>query len=109
MSSTTLLISQAQILLSDGSIMTGDVRIHNGVISQVAREITPTENDKIVDATGLTLLPGVIAPQVHFREPGLEHKEDLFTASCACAKGGGHFFFRNAQYSTFNYYSSSIR
>jgi dihydroorotase len=34
------------------------------------------------------LLPGVIDPQVHFREPGLEHKEDLFTASCACAKGG---------------------
>jgi dihydroorotase len=31
------------------------------------------------------LLPGVIDPQVHFREPGLEHKEDLFTASCACA------------------------
>jgi len=30
----------------------------------------------------------VIDPQVHFREPGLEHKEDLFTASCACAKGG---------------------
>ena len=68
--------------------MTGDVRIRDGVISQVAKEITPTENDKIVDATGLTLLPGVIAPQVHFREPGLEHKEDLFTASCACAKGG---------------------
>ena len=35
----------------------------------------------------MTLLPGVIDPQVHFREPGLEHKEDLFTASCACAKG----------------------
>lgn len=34
------------------------------------------------------MLPGVIDPQVHFREPGLEHKEDLFTASCACAKGG---------------------
>ncbi len=33
-------------------------------------------------------MPGVIDPQVHFREPGLEHKEDLFTASCACAKGG---------------------
>ena len=42
----------------------------------------------LIDAEGLTLLPGVIDPQVHFREPGLEHKEDLFTASCACAKGG---------------------
>ncbi|VEP14811.1 Dihydroorotase [Hyella patelloides LEGE 07179] len=36
----------------------------------------------------MILLPGVIDPQVHFREPGLEHKEDLFTASVACAKGG---------------------
>jgi dihydroorotase len=44
--------------------------------------------DREIDAKGLTLLPGVIDPQVHFREPGLEHKEDLFTASCACAKGG---------------------
>ena len=34
------------------------------------------------------MLPGVIAPQVHFREPGLEHKEYLFTASCTRAKEG---------------------
>ncbi len=33
-------------------------------------------------------MPGVIDPQVHFREPGLEHKEDLYTASLACARGG---------------------
>ncbi|MCP6756237.1 amidohydrolase family protein, partial [Klebsiella pneumoniae] len=41
-----------------------------------------------VDATGLHLIPGVIDDQVHFREPGLTHKEDLYTASRACAKGG---------------------
>ena len=34
------------------------------------------------------MLPGVIDPQVHFREPGLEHKEDLSTASLACTRGG---------------------
>ncbi|WP_437227887.1 dihydroorotase [Planctomicrobium sp. SH661] len=44
--------------------------------------------DEVVDATGLHLLPGVIDDQVHFREPGLEHKEDLHTGSLACAKGG---------------------
>ncbi len=66
----------------------GNVRLENGKIALISSEITSTPGDKIVDATGLTLLPGVIAPQVHFREPGLEHKEDLFTASCACAKGG---------------------
>jgi dihydroorotase len=41
-----------------------------------------------VDASGLYLLPGVIDDQVHFREPGLTHKEDLVTGSRACAKGG---------------------
>jgi len=44
--------------------------------------------DTIVDASGLHLLPGVIDDQVHFREPGLTHKEDLRHASRACAKGG---------------------
>jgi dihydroorotase len=57
-------------------------------IVAVAPEISPPTPVITIDAEGLTLLPGVIDPQVHFREPGLEHKEDLFTASCACAKGG---------------------
>lgn len=44
--------------------------------------------DEVVRADGLHLLPGVIDDQVHFREPGLTHKEDLHTATRACAKGG---------------------
>src|SRR5438874_6863266 len=44
--------------------------------------------DEVIDASGLHLLPGVIDDQVHFREPGLTHKEDLSTGSRACAKGG---------------------
>jgi dihydroorotase len=44
--------------------------------------------DEVVDAAGLHLLPGVVDDQVHFREPGLTHKEDLTTASHACAAGG---------------------
>src|ERR671917_105199 len=44
--------------------------------------------ERMVDAAGLHLLPGVIDDQVHFREPGLTHKEDLYTATRACAKGG---------------------
>lgn len=45
-------------------------------------------HDHVVDATGLHVLPGVIDDQVHFRDPGLTHKEDLRTGSLACAKGG---------------------
>lgn len=44
--------------------------------------------DEVIDAAGLHLLPGVVDDQVHFREPGLTHKEDLRTATRACAKGG---------------------
>lgn len=83
-------IRQARILLPDGSFLVGDVQIHNGKIAQIAPEL-PTSDDSTtreIDAQGLTLLPGVIDPQVHFREPGLEYKEDFFTASCACARGG---------------------
>jgi dihydroorotase len=85
-----LLIRNARILLPQGEFLQGDVQTHGREIVQVAPEIptSVSEVDKVIDANGLTLLPGVIDPQVHFREPGLEHKEDLFTASCACAKGG---------------------
>ncbi|MEK0178140.1 MAG: dihydroorotase [Oscillatoriales cyanobacterium] len=84
---SSLLIRHARILLPNGEFLPGDVQICDGKIVGVAAEIVAS-GDREIDASGLTLLPGVIDPQVHFREPGLEHKEDLFTASCACAKGG---------------------
>ncbi|MDJ0658162.1 MAG: dihydroorotase [Crocosphaera sp.] len=85
---TPLLIRHSRILLPDSEFLLGDILIDEGKIVQVAPEITGSDATTIIDATGLTLLPGVIDPQVHFREPGLEYKEDLFTASCACARGG---------------------
>jgi dihydroorotase len=84
----SLLIRHARIILPSGEFMVGDVRTRDRQIVEVAPEIASASPSREIDATGLTLLPGVIDPQVHFREPGLEHKEDLFTASCACAKGG---------------------
>ena len=90
-SAPSLLIRNARILLPNGEFLVGEVQTLGREIVRVAPEILASDSlpvDKEVDAQGLTLLPGVIDPQVHFREPGLEHKEDLFTASCACAKGG---------------------
>jgi dihydroorotase len=83
-----LFIRNATILLPDGTFQLGNLCIRQGKIAHIAPDLTNSDNYPEVDATGLTLLPGAIDPQVHFREPGLEHKEDLFTASCACAKGG---------------------
>ena len=54
---------------------------------------TTAAADTVIDAAGLTLLPGCIDDQVHFREPGLTHKEDLRTGSRACAAGGVTTFF----------------
>ena len=84
---SSLLIRDARVLLPNGEFLVGDVEIREGKILRVAPSIAAV-GDREIMAKGLTLLPGVIDPQVHFREPGLEHKEDLFTASCACAKGG---------------------
>jgi dihydroorotase len=87
MTDNTLIIRQSQVCMPDGQLRLGDVLIRDRLIEQVADRIEITASQEL-DGRGLTLLPGVIDPQVHFREPGLEHKEDLFTASCACAKGG---------------------
>ena len=88
MNLNSLLIRHARILLASGEWLVGDVLVRDERIVEIAAEITTTEVTREIDATGLVLLPGVIDPQVHFREPGLEHKEDLTTASRACAKGG---------------------
>jgi dihydroorotase len=82
-----LLIRGARVLLSSGALKVADVWVRQGKIAQIASSISEPEVT-VVEADGLTLLPGVIDPQVHFREPGMEHKEDLFSASCACARGG---------------------
>ncbi len=68
-------IEPISVLVEDGKIVALDAAAH-------------TAADTVVDARGLHLLPGVIDDQVHFREPGLTHKEDLASASRACAKGG---------------------
>ena len=63
------------------------VLIEGGRIAAVGAA-AHTRADEVVDAAGLHLMPGVIDDQVHFRDPGLTHKEDLRTGSRACAAGG---------------------
>ena len=81
----TLIRNATVQLLSGGAPV--DVVIEAGKIA----EIDPAKAvrvDETIDAVGLHLLPGVIDDQVHFREPGLTHKEDLEHATRACARGG---------------------
>lgn len=80
------LFKNALVVLPSG-ISSVSVLIEGTQIAAIDAAIQ-TRVDETIDATGLHLIPGVIDDQVHFREPGLTHKEDLATASRACAKGG---------------------
>ncbi|MFN5423474.1 MAG: dihydroorotase [bacterium] len=81
-----IIIKQA-FIVNEGEIKTGDVLIANERIEKIATHISD-KNASEIDATGLYLMPGVIDDQVHFREPGLTHKGDLYTESRAAVAGG---------------------
>ncbi|WP_417821231.1 dihydroorotase [Terasakiella sp.] len=68
-------------------IVKTDVAIKNGKIAAIG-DIDVSKAEQVMDVTGLHVLPGVIDSQVHFREPGLEHKEDLATGTAGAALGG---------------------
>ncbi len=75
----------AELVLPD-RVAEGDLAIEDGRIVAIGRVERAIGEE--IDARGLTLMPGVIDPQVHFREPGPVHKEDLETGSKAAAAGG---------------------
>lgn len=81
------IIKNARIV-NEGKIFEGDLLIDNGRIAKIAPSIANQENVLEVDAKGKYLLPGVIDDQVHFREPGLTHKADIYTESRAAVAGG---------------------
>jgi dihydroorotase len=82
----TILI-KAATLVNEGQQFVADVWIKNGFIEKIAGQID-VEADQVIDAEGLHLLPGMIDDQVHFREPGLTHKGDIFSESMAAVAGG---------------------
>ena len=83
---TRTLFRNAQVVFPD-QVRTASVLIEDGKILDVDAGDT-VRTDETIDCQGLHLMPGVIDDQVHFRDPGLTHKEDLETASRACAAGG---------------------
>ncbi len=88
-----VLIKNAKIV-NEGVITEGDVFIEDGIITEIASSISAKSPDlSIIDAEGNYLLPGLIDDQVHFREPGLTHKETIKTGSMAAVAGGITSFF----------------
>ena len=81
------LITNAEIV-NEGRRESGDVSIRDGRIHRIGPKLTARANDRVLDAKGRWLLPGMIDDQVHFREPGLTHKADIESESRACLAGG---------------------
>lgn len=83
-----LKIINARIAQTDGSVIESDLAVDGlGKIERIDSQLNGPAR-KTLDAAGLTLLPGVIDPQVHFREPGATHKEDLASGSRSAVCGG---------------------
>ncbi|MBC8154025.1 MAG: dihydroorotase [Bacteroidetes bacterium] len=75
-------------LVNEGRITETDVLVENGFIARIAPALSGKHADKIIDADGQFLLPGIIDDQVHFREPGLTHKATIQSESRAAVAGG---------------------
>ena len=75
-------------IINEGSSEVKDIFIKNGRIEKIEHEIAVRENHQEINVEGKIVLPGAIDDQVHFREPGLTHKADIFTESRAAVAGG---------------------
>jgi len=83
----SILIVNAKVV-NEGKVFEGDVFIYNGRINKISSGLLGQSSDKVIDAKGNYLLPGIIDDQVHFREPGLTHKGNIYTESKAAVAGG---------------------
>lgn len=84
----SLLIKNAHIV-NEGRIIAGDVLLHKGHIERIDPTVpAPKYRYEEINAEGLHLFPGAIDDQVHFREPGLTHKAEIYTEAKAAVAGG---------------------
>jgi dihydroorotase len=85
MKQTTLIKNST--VVNEGKAIVTDVLLSNGLIQQIGT-IDVEAHHTVIDGTGKHLFPGIIDGQVHFRDPGLTHKGDLYTESKAAIAGG---------------------
>jgi len=83
----TILIRNAK-LINEGEIFHADVFIKGNFIEKIERQGIAMPADIVINAEGKYLLPGLIDDQVHFREPGLTHKGEIYTEAKAAVAGG---------------------
>jgi dihydroorotase len=81
------------LCVNEGVEQIMDIRIRGERIENISASLDPIDDEEVYDATGCYVLPGVIDDQVHFREPGLTHKGNIYTESRAAVAGGVTSFF----------------
>ena len=84
---SAILITNANIV-NEGTITQADLLIKEGRIDKIGQNLSAEGAVDVIDAKGKYLLPGLIDDQVHFREPGLTHKANIYTESKAAVAGG---------------------
>lgn len=75
-------------IVNEGSVTEKDILIKGQRIEKIGNDLQSVNADEVIDAKGKYLLPGAIDDQVHFREPGLTHKANIYTESRASVAGG---------------------
>jgi dihydroorotase len=84
----SVILFKSGTIVNEGKKFVGDVLVKDGRIEQIGTSISCDGNHDEVNLEGKLLLPGLIDDQVHFREPGLTHKGDIFAESRAAVAGG---------------------
>ncbi|MEM4303533.1 MAG: allantoinase AllB [Candidatus Caldarchaeum sp.] len=82
------LLVKGGTIITSSKVFEGCIAIEDGKIAAIGKEETMPKAEKVINAAGMFVLPGIIDAHVHFREPGLEYKEDFRTGSMAAAAGG---------------------
>ncbi|MBK5285471.1 MAG: dihydroorotase [Bacteroidia bacterium] len=83
----SVILIKNSTLVNEGKTVEADVLLKDEIIDRIDRDISH-RSAKVIDANGNILMPGVIDDQVHFREPGITHKGDIYTESKAAVAGG---------------------
>src|SRR5690606_23607854 len=85
--SPTYLLKNA-LVINEGKQFHADILLKNGIIEKIDSNISSEKNCVEINAEGKILMPGLIDDQVHFREPGLTHKAEIYTEAKSAVAGG---------------------
>ena len=82
-----LVLKNGLVVLPNNKVEKTDIAINKGKITELG-SVNNDQAKQVIDLKGLIVIPGAIDTQVHFREPGLTHKEDIYHGTKGAVLGG---------------------